>query len=61
MRRHRPSRRSIPRDTADAANRSRRYGDERRAARMAEHYPRHYGVLLRDPDGHSVEAIYHGH
>ncbi len=25
-----------------------------------EYHPGYYGVFLRDPDGHNVEAVYHG-
>lgn len=25
-----------------------------------EYHPDYYGVFLRDPDGHNVEAVYHG-
>ena len=26
-----------------------------------EYHPGYYAVFLRDPDGHNVEAVYHGH
>jgi len=26
-----------------------------------EYHPGYYGVFLRDPDGHNVEAVHHGH
>jgi catechol 2,3-dioxygenase-like lactoylglutathione lyase family enzyme len=25
-----------------------------------EYHPGYYGVFLRDPDGHNVEAVHHG-
>jgi hypothetical protein len=31
-----------------------------RAAGMARIPPGYYGVFLRDPDGHNVEAVHHG-